>query len=172
MLPDAGHKSPHPTSSLLQSVGGLGLMDAQGLLLGLLPPQTWQDQSTLQGTIALRQVPPCCSSHTEELTPTKPPGEASKVSLLPTSCLPPHPYLPTPGPRAPFPKWDQTSVLSSLDAACILSLGYVHPCKTWCWLHRAQFSPRRCSGEQDSPKRAPHLPAHALAGSRRMEGPG
>lgn len=80
-------------------------MHAQGLLLGLLPPRIWQDQSTsLQETVALRQAPACCSSsRAGELTPEKPPGEVSKASPLPTSHLVPHPYLSC--PRAPFPKW-------------------------------------------------------------------
>lgn len=101
MLPDAGHKSPHPMSSPLQSVGCLGLMDTQGLLLGLLPPQTWQDQSILQGTIALRQVPPCCSSHTEELTPQNLLGRLPKSVSSPRPACRPILTCPLLGPEHP-----------------------------------------------------------------------
>lgn len=86
------------------SVQGPSLMHAQGLLLVLLPPWMWQDQSTS------RAAGGCCSLGTHlmpqqlsrgaKLYGTS--GEGSKASPLPISCLLPHPYqahLPLPHPQ-------------------------------------------------------------------------
>lgn len=142
----------------------------------------------LQGITALSQAPACCSSsRAGELTSAKPPGEVSKAGCLPTSRLLPHPYLP-PSTQSPLPKMEADHLDASrcdvtfcppwmqAHTAGILPLGCAHPCEprggqVRCWLRRARLSPRHCSGDRDSPKRAPPLPARALAGSRRMKGP-